>query len=175
MNTPRKKIASADELMATAAIANVLADAAECSFRDPDAAIAILRDRLPANLPDFGIECLRVAVTEMIVRHCIARDAKGTEFEVHRHFWANLERYLPGATRIKSRSNQQHMPDGWVEIEGVAIPVEIKRDEFNVAAARQLARYMTEYGIPRGIAVAREIRCPRDPRVIYVEYEPTAL
>ncbi|OJY23541.1 MAG: hypothetical protein BGP02_04530 [Pandoraea sp. 64-18] len=67
------------------------------------------------------------------------------------------------------------MPDGWIELNGVAMPVEIKRDEFKAAAARQLTRYMTEYGATRGIAVAREIRCPRDPRVIYIEYDVSAI
>lgn len=161
--------------MATAAIANVLADAAECAFQDPARAMEIVRERLPENLPDFGLACLRIAVVELIAHHMVAQSFKGTEFDVHRHFWANLERYLPGAKRIKSQSNRRHMPDGWIEMNGVAVPVEIKRDAFDGAASRQLTRYMFEYGTTKGIAVAKEIRCPRDPRVIYIEYEIDAL
>lgn len=178
MTGRRKPIGSADELMATAAIANVLADAAEQSLCDPLGSMETLRNRLPTSLPDVGLEYLRLAVMEMAIRHYRAGNAKKsefTEFDVHRHFWANLNQYLPGAVRIKRESKPKHIPDGWVELDGVAMPIEIKRDAFNASAARQLSRYMTEYGATRGVAVARKIRCPRDPRVIYIECEVAAL
>ncbi|MBU9468663.1 hypothetical protein LGM75_24920 [Burkholderia multivorans] len=178
MKAARKKIDSADELMAMAAVANVLADAAERSLHDPLEALAILQDDLPSAMPDIRLEYLRMAVREMVVRHYVARNRKKsefTEFDVHRHFWANLDKYLPEATRVKHQSIPRHIPDGWLELGGVVMPVEIKRDVFNAAAARQLLRYMTEYGVSRGVAVAREIRCPRDPRVIYIECDGFAV
>ena len=168
----RKQISSVDELMAMAAVANVLADVAELSFSDPMAALDMIQDLLPSTLPDPGLAYLRTAVMEMAIRHHLAdlrKKSAFTEFDVHRHFWANLDRYIPGATRVKHKFNPDHIPDGWIELNGVAMPVEIKRDTFNAAAARQLARYMTEYSAPRGVAVAREISCERDPRVIYVQ------
>lgn len=173
MTAVRTKIESIDEALIVASQARVLARAAELSYSDPGAALRVIADELPDHSMDFGIDLLRVAVVEQIGRHMLA--AKGTEFDVHRHFWANLDRYLPGAMRIKSQSNPHHMPDGWIQLDGVAMPVEIKRDAFNGAAARQLARYMNEYGATRGVAVAKEINCPRDPRVIYIEYDAAAV
>ena len=76
-----------------------------------------------------------------------------TEFDVHRHFWANLDLLLPGALRTQRRHDGANVPDGWIEIDGEVMPVGIKLGPFNQAASRQLRRYFFAYSATRGVAV----------------------
>ncbi len=98
-----------------------------------------------------------------------------TEFDVHREFWERLSELVPGAKRVQGPSDGINVPDGWVEIGGDLIPVEVKRDVFNGRARNQLQRYMTAYRATRGIAVCPKFSCETDTSIIRVVCRPACL
>lgn len=95
-----------------------------------------------------------------------------TEFDVHKEFWANLHSHLPRAKRIYRKSDGVNVPDGWVELDGMDVPVEIKRDAFGSSAVRQLRRYMTAYGATMGVAVGKFFHGIPDSSIIRIRCQP---
>lgn len=148
---------------------------AKMAFENPAEAIRQLDD------PEFHHEdfmWLRACVIFEASRNLMADSANEgkpqfTEFDVHKAFWKNLHALLPGAKRVKGpEPDGKNIPDGWVDLNGELMPVEMKRDVFNGAARNQLHRYMTAYGARRGVAVCPAFRCETDPSILRVVCQP---
>ncbi|MGV8860840.1 MAG: hypothetical protein ACOH2O_13420 [Pseudomonas sp.] len=142
---------------------------AELALTAPDEALRQLTTALPPGKTHEALLFLRLAVFDEAASNHLA--PKFTEFHVHRLFFANLDTYLPGAVRLSKKSDPRHMPDGWVVLSGETLPVEVKRDAFTKASARQLARYIEHYGLDRGVAVAASFTCDQDPRFICITHD----
>lgn len=56
---------------------------------------------------------------------------------------------------VDGHRNIHNIPDSWVRINGVEIPVEVKLGKFNKSAMMQLNRYMREFNCKYGVAVGR--------------------
>lgn len=150
----------------------LLGKIAELALTDPDEALGLLTTGLPSDKTHDALLFLRLAVFDQAALSLTA--PKLTEFHVHRQFFASLDTYLPGAVRLSKKSDPLHIPDGWVDISGETLPVEVKRDAFTKAGARQLARYIEHYGLDRGVAVAASFTCDPDPRFICITHDVTS-
>jgi hypothetical protein len=69
-------------------------------------------------------------------------------------FFENLDKYIPGAVEIKTKTNSAHIPDGFICLDDQILPVEVKKVFFGVNELKQLTRYMDFYGCKKGVAVA---------------------
>ena len=97
--------------------------------------------------------------------------AKESEFKYHKLFKEKIEKLLPEYKLIKKKNNPRHIPDAWVERDGEEIPVEIKLNDFDQKALRQLRRYINVYKKNKGIAIGRKLTVdlPSDIRFISLE------
>ncbi|MGV5083110.1 hypothetical protein [Pseudomonas aeruginosa] len=169
------ELVQADELSAIALAeqAMILSELVELSHTSPENAAGLLRDYASPDQIHPRLAFLRVAVVDAISRNLQAgrHDASGTtEFDVHRHFWSNPDSLLPGAVRIARKHDGENIPDGWVELEGEQMPVEIKLGAFNQSASRQLRRYLLAYSARRGVAVGSDITCAKDDRLVCIRH-----
>lgn len=87
---------------------------------------------------------------------------------MQKFFFDNLNSLLPGAKRIKKKSDPLHVPDGWILHHGFECPVEVKRRNFDQSALDQLKRYMRVYGSTHGIAVSRKLTVKLPPNIQYI-------
>jgi len=147
----------------------LLGELAELALTAPDDALTRITREIPARITHESLLFLRLAVFDQAV--ATQKVPRFTEFDVHKQVFGNLDAYLPGAVRLERKSDPSHIPDGWVEINGEPLPVEIKRDAFTKASARQLARYIEHYGSSRGVAVASSFNCAPDPRFICITHD----
>lgn len=166
------KLESETEVLMIAAQAKLLSRAAKEAYINPSAAIKIIADEVPTYLLHPALLYLRAAVLEQAFRglHTVNK-SPWTEFDVHRYFWANLDRYLPGALKVDKKGKTQHQPDGWVRVGEDVIPVEIKKEAFTASSLRQLRRYMQAYGASKGIAVAQRFTVENVPDITFVAYQ----
>lgn len=145
------------------------------SFEDPSEALRLLSfDPDFANVPE-EILWIRTAIFNNAASHFTVTkiDPPFTEADLARSFWEKLAELIPGATRVKGpRIDGPHRPDGWVQVDGECLPVEMKRGAFNGSARMQLARYMNVYGANRGVAVAPKFTCETPESVIRVIFTP---
>ncbi|MCK5612387.1 hypothetical protein KAR91_61515 [Candidatus Pacearchaeota archaeon] len=79
-----------------------------------------------------------------------------TEFDLHEKFRKKIKTLIPNATIIKKKNNAKNMPDFWIKKDNLEIPVEIKLNNFNESAKKQLLRYMNFYNCNFGYAVAEK-------------------
>jgi hypothetical protein len=63
---------------------------------------------------------------------------------------------IRGCKIVKRRMDGRNIPDAWIEIDGVQIPVEAKRGVFGQKALNQLERYIHTYNSLGGIAIGAE-------------------
>lgn len=93
------------------------------------------------------------------------------EKHIQQHFYSNLSNYLPLAKKVNVYFKPGHLPDGFVVLPNTEnpIPVEIKLNLFNLAAERQLRRYMHEYSSHVGVAVAPRFYDQSAQDIIYVQ------
>ncbi|MEE3508156.1 hypothetical protein QN399_18115 [Pseudomonas sp. 10C3] len=145
---------------------------AELALTAPDEAMGMLANDLSPGETHDSLLFLRLAVFDQAASSLLA--PKFTEFDIHRKFFTNLDAYLPGAVRLIKKSDPLHIPDGWVKLSGEILPVEVKRDAFTKASARQLARYIEYYGVGKGVAVAASFTCAPDPRFICITHDVTS-
>lgn len=90
------------------------------------------------------------------------------ERDVQKEFFNNLDKYLPGAVKVDVVRDRLHIPDGFVELEGKILPVEVKRDYVNHSTIKQIMRYMSEYKSQGGIVVAPALKSILPKNVIFV-------
>lgn len=77
---------------------------------------------------------------------------------------------------VKVKCDPHNIPDAWVEIAGVCIPVEMKLHNFNQAAVDQLRRYIDFYKVPvavfpRGIAVGASLTATLPQDMIFISLQ----
>lgn len=156
-----------NERLYTLVYARILAEVAEASYKHPEAALAMYRSISSQPTPR-GFLFLREAVFYQVVGHL--RDSGPTELDVHALFWKHLRDVLPGARQLFGVTRlSAHVPDGWIELDGEWLPVEMKLNEWTASASGQLLRYMEAYKKPRGVAVASDFKAP-DPRFICIKH-----
>ena len=86
-------------------------------------------------------------------------------------FNEKVEYIFPEYKLIKRKNNPKHIPDAWVEQDGEEIPVEMKLNDFNEKALKQLRRYMNVYKTNKGIAIGKNLTVdlPSDIRFISLD------
>ena len=103
-------------------------------------------------------------------RNCSRLELTGTQ----PRFANNLETLLPRATMAKKpkpKAPTSLRPDFWVELDGVVMPVEVKKGKFNDRALDQLLGYMQAFGCDQGIAVGATLTAtlPQNVRFVCVK------
>lgn len=106
------------------------------------------------------------------VLECVAIENRVCEFDIHHLFRENYSKIAAGKV-VKVKCDPHNIPDAWVEIAGVRIPVEMKLHNFNQAAIDQLERYIQFYKIPmavfpRGIAVGASLTATLPQDMIFI-------
>lgn len=99
----------------------------------------------------------------------IARRGIKHEFYYQQLFKVKSERLGYGKV-IERKSNRGGIPDAWVTKDGKDIPVEVKIDEFNQKALKQLLNYMDIYQTESGIAVARRLTVQLPDNIKFVPF-----
>ncbi|WP_375274477.1 hypothetical protein [Methylorubrum thiocyanatum] len=141
---------------------SLLERACRLSFSDYEAADALLR-----RAPDSGnYRYLHQAVLALLWTN---RPVPASESDIRRMFYGKLAQYLPGAEQIKYSCVRSAIPDGMICWNGREMPVEIKKDAFDLKAIRQLQRYMDVYDCEHGIAVAPKLTCRLPANMTFVE------
>ena len=99
-------------------------------------------------------------------------DSRLTEFDIHKLFKSKYKKVLGEDYKIiKRKNNPKHIPDFWLMNNKEYIPVEIKLHEFNANHLKQLQRYINFYECSKGLAVAKELKCPLPSNIKFVNYE----
>jgi hypothetical protein len=111
-------------------------------------------------------EYLRDAVWESIIH--AKHSFKKNEFDLHKKFKSMVSTLIPGAKIILFKNNKEHIPDFWVDVNGLRSPVEIKYGKFGFSALKQLKRYMKFYDCKSGYAVARELTCTLPNSITFI-------
>src|SRR5690625_4137299 len=99
-------------------------------------------------------------------------DSRLTEFDIHKLFKSKYKKVLGEDYKIiKRKNNPKHIPDFWLMSNKEYITVEIKLHEFNANHLKQLQRYINFYECSKGLAVAKELKCPLPSNIKFVNYE----
>ena len=109
------------------------------------------------------------------VLECVAIENRVCEFDIHQLFRENYSKVAAGKV-VKVKCDPHNIPDAWVEITGVCIPVEMKLHNFNQAAVDQLRRYIDFYKVPvavfpRGIAVGASLTATLPQDMIFISLQ----
>lgn len=100
------------------------------------------------------------------------RDA--IERDVQNWFFMHLDHFLPGARKVTradiTGDDSRGIPDGWIDLNGILCPVEVKQRTFGSWALDQLLGYLKTYRCKQGIAVAERFARTATgyPRIHYV-------
>ena len=137
----------------------------QLSYEDPQGAYEYFNN--VKNSVEAGYEYLLDAV----LTHLLWAKQCDRTFEKHiqDEFFNNLQKHLPGATKVTVKRNKLHVPDGFVEYQGDVLPVEVKKDSIVGSSVIQIMRYIKEYGSQRGIVVAPKLNAPLPSNVIFVQ------
>jgi hypothetical protein len=98
-----------------------------------------------------------------------AINEKMSERAIQNKFFDGLSKYIPGAVKVERKGSEGNIPDGFIEIYGEVIPVEVKRDAFTYKSLVQLSRYIKHWKCKRGVAVARSLDCKLPEHIIFVQ------
>ena len=114
-----------------------------------------------------GLEYLKDAVLTHLfwAVHC----KRTRETHIQAWFFENIDTLVPGSKRAKVAIDPNHIPDGFLEINGETVPVEVKLEAFTSSSLSQLKRYMKVYRARHGIAVAKELRCDLPSSVTFIK------
>ena len=93
------------------------------------------------------------------------------EFYYHNLFNNRCEKLFPEFRIIKKKNIPGHYPDAWVEREGEEIPVEVKLNDFNDKALRQLKRYIQVYEKSKGIAIGRKLTVKLPENILFISLD----
>lgn len=110
-------------------------------------------------------------LADAVLTHLLwAKECERTfEKHIQDEFFNNIQKYLPGATKVEIKRDRLHIPDGFVEYQGSVLPVEVKRDAIVGASVLQIMRYIKEYGSVGGIVVAPKLNAPLPSNVIFIQ------
>lgn len=151
-----------------AAFAIVLSEISLLARTDANQAYELLLDVATDGVPDI-LKSLRHAV----LRHvCWAEDAQGPtnlERDLYPVFIERHVSLIPGSEIVKAPRIEGHVPDFVVRVNDRLRPVEVKRGDFNIAAVRQLARYIDALGADIGYAVAPTLTAELPANMIFIE------
>lgn len=141
---------------------SLLERASRLSFTDYGAAWDLLR-----RAPDSGnYSYLHQAVLALLWTN---RPMPASESDIRRLFYNHLGQFLVGAVQVKYDCVRSAIPDGMICWNGREMPVEIKKDAFDLKAICQLQRYMDAYDCDHGIAVAPKLTCRLPANMTFVE------
>lgn len=109
------------------------------------------------------------------VLECVVIENRVCEFNIHQLFRKNYSKIAAGKV-VNVKCDPHNIPDAWVEIAGVCIPVEMKLHNFNQAAVDQLRRYIDFYKVPvavfpRGIAVGASLTTTLPHDMIFISIQ----
>ena len=79
------------------------------------------------------------------------------EFFYQDLFKEHYKSFLPLTELVERKNNRHHIPDAWLKENEEYIPVEVKLNNFNATALRQLIRYMEFYDCKNGVAVGDKL------------------
>lgn len=79
------------------------------------------------------------------------------EFFYQDLFKEHYKSFLPLTELVERENNRHHIPDAWLKENDEYIPVEVKLNNFNASALRQLKRYMEFYDCKNGVAVGDKL------------------
>lgn len=97
------------------------------------------------------------------------KNRRDTEARYYDLFEKHLHKVFDESTKvIEGHSNAKNKPDKWIEINGVEIPVEMKKGEFDAKALKQLQRYMSVFNSVAGVAVGSHMTVDCPTNVIFV-------
>lgn len=95
------------------------------------------------------------------------------EAQIEEKFYKNLSVYLSGAVKVDGPKGVTALkPDGFIELGGKLLPVEVKAERFGRSALGQLQEYMTLFKCLKGVAVAPKLGVTLPKNVIFVSVEP---
>jgi len=91
------------------------------------------------------------------------------EFSLHSKFKEQVHILISGAEVIEHKRKDVHnQPDVWVNVNGIARPVEIKKHSFDNKALKQLSRYIKVFSADIGYAVAPKLTTPLPSNIIFI-------
>jgi hypothetical protein len=150
---------------------------AELAYSDHNAAMKLFQEtnKIPSSsMPEL------IWVKNAILSHiCNVMVGKGRpakpvviEMDIQKHFFAHLDHYIEGATKAKPKMTKGHRPDGFISVDGLVAPVEVKLESFKSKSLEQLEWYMRVYGSKSGVAVAPELSCALPSNVRFIKITP---
>lgn len=99
----------------------------------------------------------------------IAMQHKVTEASIQERFNKSVKRIFGDTAKVvKKKCDCKHIPDSWVKMDGFLLPVEIKLNEFDEKALKQLQRYMKFYKVESGVAVGKALTADLPINIIFV-------
>lgn len=146
--------------------------ATKLSFTEPDELERNLKLLDIAKIMMGNVEntFMFTSLNMMVIK--IFLDSRQTEFDIHKLFKSKYKKVLGEDYKIiKRKNNPKHIPDFWLMSNKEYIPVEIKLHEFNANHLKQLQRYINFYECSKGLAVAKELKCPLPSNIKFVNYE----
>lgn len=69
---------------------------------------------------------------------------------------------------IEIKNHPDHIPDRWIQFKNYNIPIEFKLHSFNIAAKRQLRRYIDFYKCKLGIAIGDKLTTNLDDDMLFI-------
>lgn len=109
-----------------------------------------------------------------LVEHYLLQERaanKKDEYYYQKLFNDKCEIILDGVKLIKKKSIYGHYPDAWVKIGVEEIPVEVKLNDFDKKALKQLERYINVYNKKKGIAVGRKLSVELPHNIAFVSLD----
>lgn len=109
-----------------------------------------------------GLDCkaFNSLYTSVMQYICFWKSKKTiNEFYYQDLFKKHCSSLISGSKIAKIKTDRRNIPDAFVLLaeNETPVPVEVKLNNFNVSALRQLSRYMEVYNSNKGIAVGREL------------------
>ena len=134
----------------------------------PEEARAMLNiaERLFGKLGDEVFNKLYFAVQNTVMDRFWNYGAKN-EFYYQKMFNETYSKIRDGKV-VTHENDGKNIPDSWVMIGNDLYPVEVKREKFDVAAMRQLTRYIKAYKTKGGIAVGKTLKTILPPNVEFI-------
>lgn len=104
-----------------------------------------------------------------VVAMDIVRNNLKTEASIYPRFKKSVKSLFgENAKILKKKNNPKHQPDSWIRVNNQDIPVEIKLNQFNEKALKQLQRYMRFYKCKKGIAVGSSLSVVLPENIVFI-------
>jgi hypothetical protein len=145
-----------------------LAEMVRLASSDAKQALELLDD-IETTLAPGAFRPLRFVVMWYAMDMEDAQNLGNMESALYPIFTEKHAELIPGSVIVPRPRMGGHAPDFMVEVGGRVGPVEIKRGNFDVAAVRQLQRYMEVSGADIGYAVAPALTATLPDHMRFVE------